>query len=807
MIATRSTYIGLFLVTLATLMFEILLTRIFSVTMWYHFAFMAISVAMFGMTVGALLVYLMPGIFRPDRAVKQMAFASLGFSVTIVISFLVHLNLRVETPDSFADFYPIALTYLVISLPFIFSGTAVCLALTRFPQQISKLYAVDLAGAAVGCISLIFLLRITDGLTAVFAVAFCAAMASLIFSLGQQRRELLGAAALLTLVLASVSVWHTGAVRDQNPLFRLRWVKTGQNVYPIHEKWNSFSRIAVSGKPNTPEEPFGWGLSSVYPSEPSVRQLRLNIDASAETILTAFSGDWSEVEHLKYDITNLAHYIRPDSRVLVVGAGGGRDVLSALAFDQKSVVAVEINEDILDAVNGKFGDFTGHLDQNPKVLFVNDEARSYIARQRDPFDMIQISLIDTWAATAAGALVLTENSLYTLEAWKLFLERLTPRGVLSISRWYHQKRRGGFYRLTSLATASLLQSGIQNPREHIVILRNSNSPQEGEPPLGVGTMLVGREPFSAEDLHTLKVIAQRLRFELILTPNLSLDPTFTRIASGNDLDAFTASYPMNISPPTDDRPFFFYLARVRDFFSMKAWQQGLGRHNLAAVRILVVVLITVVSLTGLAILLPLLLVSRRTATREAAPLLLFFTAIGCGFMLVEISQMQRLIIFLGHPTYSLSVVLFSLLLAGGIGSYLTQKGGGAVGEDSGRWRLITLLCVLALFGAITPALIRNFETSTTPIRILVAGGILIPIGIFMGMAFPLGMSMASARVPQATPWLWGINGATSVCASVFAVAIALSWGISVSYWTGCGFYALALISYLWAAGKKYTPAN
>ena len=374
MIATRSTYIGLFLVTLATLMYEILLTRIFSVTMWYHFAFMAISVAMFGMTVGALLVYLLPGIFRPERAVKQMTLASLMFSVTIVISFLVHLGVRVETPDSFADFYPIALTYSVISLPFIFSGIAVCLALTRFPQQISNLYAADLAGAAVGCISLIFILRITDGLTGFFVVAFCAAMGALLFSLGQQRRELLGAASLIALVLASISIWHTGAVRDQNPLFRLRWVKTGpRSAHPIHEKWNSFSRIAVSGKPNTPEEPFGWGLSSVYPSEPSVRQLRLNIDASAETILTAFSGDWSEVEHLKYDITNLAHYIRPGSRVLVVGAGGGRDVLSALAFDQKSVLAVEINEDILDAVNRKFGDFTGHLDKNPKVIFVNDK--------------------------------------------------------------------------------------------------------------------------------------------------------------------------------------------------------------------------------------------------------------------------------------------------------------------------------------------------------------------------------------------------------------------------------------------------
>ncbi|MEE8177429.1 MAG: hypothetical protein V3T65_05490, partial [Acidobacteriota bacterium] len=158
--------------------------------------------------------------------------------------------------------------------------------------------------------------------------------------------------------------------------------------------------------------------------------------------------------------------------------GGGRDVLSALTFDQKSVLAVEINEDILGAVNGRFGEFTGHLDQNPKVTFVNDEARSYISRQQERFDIIQVSLIDTWAATAAGALVLTENSLYTLEAWKLFLERLTPRGVLSFSRWYHESRPSQFYRLTALATTSLLQSGVSNPRDHIVIIKKFVPPEE-----------------------------------------------------------------------------------------------------------------------------------------------------------------------------------------------------------------------------------------------------------------------------------------------------------------------------------------
>ncbi len=237
------------------------------------------------------------------------------------------------------------------------------------------------------------------------------------------------------------------------------------------------------------------------------------------------------------------------------------------------------------------------------------------------------------------------------------------------------------------------------------------------------------------------------------------------------------------------------MTRMGDFFSAKAWAKGIGNIKFSAGRILAVVLITVLSLTGLTILLPLLLKSRQVPLREASPLLLFFAAIGWGFMLVEISQMQRLIIFLGHPTYGLSVVLFSLLLAGGFGSYLTRTVDPFDRKRGGKRQLYLLVGVLILFGVFTSPLIRVFESSQTPVRIFVAAAILLPLGVVMGMAFPLGMKIASEYSAALTPWFWGINGATSVCASVLAVAIALSWGISASYWTGCFFYVLAFAAF------------
>lgn len=790
-------YAGLFLTAISTLMYEILLTRIFSVTMWYHFAFMAISVVMFGMTLGAIIVYLLPKHFSPERAKEQLAVSALLFAITIVISFLIHLLIPFGIRSSPLGWYSIPLTYIVIAVPFIFSGICFCIALTKFPRQVSRLYAVDLIGAALGCLLIIYTLKFTDGPTAVIVVAFVAALGALFFTIGLGKKRLLLTTVVVSVLLFSFAVYHTALVNQQKPLIRLRWIKTQIDKPHLYEKWNSFSRIQVD---ETYDIPLGMGISTAYwrmqgTELPRIKQLDLAIDAAASTTITNFNGDLDTVDYLKYDITNTAHYLRQDADVLVIGVGGGRDVLSALAFKQKSVVGVEINEDILKVVNEKYGDFTGHLDRIPGVTFVNDEARSYVARQDDSFDIIQVSLIDTWAATAAGAFVLSENSLYTVEAWKMFLEKLNPAGILTFTRWFFRDRPGEIYRLTSLASASLKELGIKNPREHIIIVRQMFGAQ-GDLPEGIGTMLVSRTPFSRKDIVTIKDKMKYLQFELVLTPDYALDENFATIASGKDIQDFIDNFPINIAPPTDDSPFFFNMLRLKDIFNKERGEQGVATINMRAVFILGILLITVIVLTLICIILPLLISSHNISFKQALPHFLFFASIGIGFMLVEISQMQRLIVFLGHPVYGLSVVLFALLISSGLGSYFTHNIELPAMADKATRRMILLLGVLVIFGLITPYAIRAFASSVTLVRIQISIIILFPLGFFMGMAFPLGMRAASNMSNDITPWLWGINGATSVCASVFAVAIALSFSISASFWTGFTFYVIAFFSFL-----------
>jgi hypothetical protein len=804
------TYAGLFLVTLATLMYELLLTRIFSVTMWYHFAFVAISVAMFGMTVGALLVYLLPSFFTAEQAKAHLAWSGLLFGISMPLSFLTHLSIPFNPQKSVVGLYSVALTYVVIAVPFVFSGICVCLALTRFPDRINRLYAADLAGAAVGCVLLIATLIVTDGPTAVLMVAALVTLGAFFFAVDGASARLRRLALVLTIGLGTLAAGHTILVHRQAPVLRLVWVKGQMEDVEdtLYERWNSFSRIRVlTGDPRL-KKPTGWGLSSTYTSERPMQQLGMNLDATAGTVLTGFRGDLQEIEHLKYDVVNIAHYLRPQSRVLVVGTGGGRDILSALAFDQPFVLGVEINQNVISAVNDRFGDFTGHLDRHPRVAFVNDEARSYAARNTDPFDIIQVALIDTWAATSAGAFVLSENSLYTVEAWEIFLKRLTPRGVLTFSRWYFRDRPGEVYRLTALASSALSRMGVEDPRRHLLIVRHLRKDTAGkDEPEGVGTILVTRDPLTDADVMLMEDVARRMDFDLVLSPRFAIDEIFSQLASGKDLQAFTAAFPINIAPPTDDAPFFFNMLRLRSILQKDLWEQGQMGINMKAVVILGILLATVVVLTSLCVVVPLVLTTRPGTLRGSLPFFAFFAAIGFGFMLVEISQMQRLIIFLGHPTYGLSVVLFALLLSSGIGAWFTERApmSGSVGR--GRARLIALLLVLAVFGASTPHLVQVFQGSGTVVRIALAVATLFPLGLFMGMAFPLGMAAVAARRPELAPWLWGINGATSVCSSVVAVAIALSFGISTAFWTGFACYVAAMASFLWLRRGTEAPGQ
>lgn len=790
--AAPTIYGGLFFITLSTLMYEILLTRIFSVTMWYHFAFVAVSVALFGLTVGALIVHLSPRRFPEERTKERLYQAALLFSLAIVVSFITQLSIPFDPRWSVIGVYSIALTYLVISVPFIFSGIAVCLALTRFPGQVSRLYAVDLVGAGLGTVTLIWLLDLLrDGPSAVLVVAALAAVGAAFFAYGAGRSRTTALAAVGAVIFVGLAVGNAISVQSHHPILRVYWAKGQAEEVPLYETWNAFSRVTVTGDPEV-LEPSASGSSDAGGRQ--VRQLSMTIDATAGTTLTGYDGDRESLEYLQHHVVNLAHFIRPDARVFIIGSGGGRDVLSALYFNQPSVTAVEMNQEILETVNGRYGEFTGHLDQQPGVTFVNDEARSYLARSDERFDIIQIPFTDTWAATAAGAFALTENSLYTVEAWQNFYEHLSDRGVLSVTRWYFVPRPMEAYRLTSLAVESLRRAGVERPRDHMILVRSAAI----FPDIADVTILLSREPFSAADVAEIRRVSRDLQFEVLLTPNgAGSDPLFPTIAEAADPGSLDLGFPGDISAPTDDRPFFFQMIRFQDLFNRSLYG-GFNDYLARPVLVLFSLAIAVLGLAALCIVLPLLLTTSRNALRGMIPFVVFFGAIGLGFLLLEISQMQRLIIFLGHPTYALSVVLFSLLLFSGLGSLATER---LVRPRPNPglslallWPLLALMLVLVTFGVLTPAAIDRFDAETTPVRILTAVAILAPMGVMMGMPFPLGMKVASLRPNAPTAFFWGINGATSVCASVLAVAIAMGWGISAAFWVGCVSYAIAAVA-------------
>ncbi|RJP16663.1 MAG: hypothetical protein C4520_18125 [Candidatus Abyssobacteria bacterium SURF_5] len=788
-------YAGLFLITFSTLMYEVLLTRIYSVTMWYHFAFMAISIAIFGMSAGAILVYLLPRFFREERAKSNLSAFSFLYAISIFLSFLLQLDLPSMKNGDGIGFHSLAFTYITASIPFFFSGVCVCIALTKFTKQVSRLYAADLIGSAAGCIVLIQVLEIVDAPTAAVAVAFFGCMASFMFAAEAKMFKLKLVGAVCSLLLLLFVFWHTYLSYREIPVLKLKWAKGHREPAAyLYERWNSFSRITVSGNPHANRQPFGWGLSPACPPDQTTKELKLEIDNAAGTVLTGFDGDLGDLEYLRYDITNLAHYARPDSDVLVIGAGGGRDILSALVFKQKSVTGIEMNDAIVSAVNDRFGAFTGHLDQNPRVTFVSDEARSWVTRQKKSFDIIQLSLIDTWAATSAGAFVLSENSLYTVEAWNVFLKHLSPDGILTVSRWYHRFMPGEMYRLSSLAAASLRQLGVTRPRNHMVIVRRMLNGSAMNPD-GIGTLLVSRRDFTNAQLETIEATAGAMGFEVVFSPRSAVDPFFTQIVSAKNIEPVAEAYPLDITPPTDDDPFFFNMLRIRDAFNPELWEQGNVRFNMEAVFVLAELLILVLILTLLFLVLPLLLKRNGTSLAGSLPLFIYFAGIGFGFMLIEISQMQRMIIFLGHPTYGLSIVLFSLLLSSGVGSYLTEK----LQNQRPLYVqiLFLLLLILITYGLATPHFIDAFEGSPTPIRILSAIAGLIPLGLFLGMAFPIGIKVAADKWKEVTPWFWAINGTTSVTASVLAIAISMNWTIGSAFWTGFVCYGCSFLSLGW----------
>jgi hypothetical protein len=746
--------------------------------MWYHFAFMAISLAMFGLAAGAVLVE----VLKKREPHATLANTALLFALSSAICFTIQLYIPAD-PET--QLLWTVLAFTLIAIPFVFAGVVVCVALTRFPAYTGKLYAADLAGSAAGCVLTIPILNYIHAPSAVILNAGIAALAAALFALSVRGKSRWIAAACCV-VLAGVALINQSSAAPWK--IDIQWLKGGKNWHDgLFEKWNALSRIYVR---KTGSEPFGWGMSPAYKTDRKLDQLYLNIDSGAATVITRFDGDLSAVDHLRYDVTALAHYLRNPTSVLVIGVGGGRDILTALVFGQRHVTGVEINPDILGVLTNRFADYAGQLEHNPAVKLVHDEARSYVARSSEQFGIIQASLIDTWAATSAGAYVLTENGLYTKEAWLTFLNHLTADGILTMSRWYYEAQPAETLRLTALATTSLIEMGVADPRQHIMIVRKQDNSEMGQ--YSVATILVSKRPFTEGEVDRLGWLSKTMEFVPVLTPQFAERPEFEAIATRGKYQELIASYPLNIAAPTDDTPFFFHMLRARDLLKASTYQ-GMNQINLKAVRVLGTLLGIVTALSAVAIVAPLAL-RRHVREGQSVRLMIYFAAIGLAFMMVEIGQLERLIVFLGHPIYGLTVVLFVLLLASSVGSLFSHR--------LARWFWM-LPIVLGAFILVSPVITHGFVAASTPLRIAVSAALLFPSGFFMGMAFPLGIKKAQyADEVAPTAWYWGINGAFSVISSVLAVFVAVFWGVTVTLLVGLTAYLIALIAISPAAERR-----
>lgn len=773
---------GLFLTTFSTLALELLDTRLLSVLAWYHLSFFAVSTAMFGMSAGAVRVYLGGAQFEGEGAARELARYALFLTLSIPVCHLIGLCIPLHQELTATTIVAFVLVTLTLAIPFYLSGVVVAIALTRIPGPSGLVYAVDLGGAALGAIAVVPMLEGFDVTSATLLTAATAAASAACFRLYSGERRL-----SVPILLGLLLVFGAFANSQSPDGLRVAYPKgryIGSDV--LREFWTIHGQVVVhqekKGRP-----PFYWARGPVAPLA-RVDRMRMVIDGEAETYLTRWDGSLQGLEWVKQGITALPYHLRKGGDVGVVGVGGGRDLLNALWGRSRSVEGIEVNSAFVEILTGPLRKYAGLADR-PEVTLIHDEARSYLTRTNHRYDVLQMSLIDTWAATGAGAFTLSENGLYTVEAWKIFFDDLKPHGVFSVSRWYSPRHASETSRLLSLATATLIERGAANPNRQLILVARDR----------VANLLSSVDPFSAEDLARIRQVSQSQGFEILLAPDQpASNPLLRRIVASrslDELDAVIRDEPFDYSPPRDVRPYFFNLLKPDHIFdASKLGGWGILQGNLRATRVLVLLWMISAALVAVIIVFPLLRSGLPAIPRASFfQAMFYFALIGAGYMLAQIALMQRLSVYLGHPTYSVTLVLFSMILATGVGSLVSDR---VPLERHRAWVVgVSISCAVVLLGAslaIQPmidATVSRGLPTRAGLAILLVSSMAFPLGF----CFPLGLRLVSRISQGVAPWAWGVNGAFGVLASVSAVAISMWSSIQTNLFLASISYALLAI--------------
>ncbi|WP_455209077.1 spermine/spermidine synthase domain-containing protein, partial [Kaarinaea lacus] len=540
------------------------------------------------------------------------------------------------------------------------------------------------------------------------------------------------------------------------------------------------------------------GLSLHTTTEPPP-QLAVFSDGDNMTVINKAASGKEQLVYFDQQTSAAAYHLRDANKVLILGAGTGNDVLQALYQNIPDIDAVELNPQITGLLTGEFADYSGNIYLKPEVKVHIAEARGYVASSQEHYDVIQIALLDAFGASSAGLYALSENYLYTVEAFEEYLNHLTSDGFLSITRWVKLPPRDNL-KMFATALQALKQLNLPAPENHLLLIRSWQT----------ATLLVKRSELTGNDIKQLKTFCEKLGFDVAYYPgidatqtnrfNILREPVFfeaTTALAGKQHDAFIQQYKFNINPPTDNRPYFFNFFKwglLGELIALKD-QGGIPLVEWGYMVLIATLLQAIVASLAL-ILLPLMASRQNPIPKDKNTLvsLLYFIALGLAFLFIEIAFIQKFILFLQHPLYAIAITLAAFLLFAGMGSHYSKRLRMRLGYSASVRFAVTAIVMLGLLYSVSlDALFSVLLASATLLKILITLLLIAPLAFFMGMPFPLALSSLSKNIPALVPWVWGVNGCASVISAILAMLLAMHFGFTFVVISALLLYATAAL--------------
>ena len=785
------------LVSAAALAYEILLMKIFSIVQWHHFAYMVISLALLGYGISGTFIAL----FR-DRLLSHFSMAFIAnmvlFGISTILSFVLTQQIPFHAQEMFWDpgsILWLLAYFLLLTLPFFFAANTVGLALSYYKRDISRLYAADMIGAGLGSLSILILLFFFYPaliLKIISSVGFLAGLlASYELGLKPKKRLLLLLAVFLPFMLPD-----TFSQINMSPYKNLSQVLQIKDTRIIEERTSLLGVVTVVESPTIPFR-YVPGLSINSDTEPPA-QLGVFTNGEGMSVITRYPDSLEELRYLDDQTSALPYHLKQPEELLIIGVGGGSDLLQALYHKVENIDAVELNAELVALVRDKYADYAGNIYKRSNVNIHIAEARGYLSGSKKKYDLIQLSMVDSYGASSAGLYALSENYLYTVEAFRQYLRHLTPGGTLAISRWVKLPPRDSL-KLFATAMEALEYEGMNAPEMSLVLIRSWQT----------STLLVKNGIISEEEIKSLKLFCEERNFDLAYYNgmkkqeanrfNILQEPYFFIGIEGIlKQKGFFTQYKFDILPTSDQRPYFYHFFKWNTFseiFSLR----GSGGLYLMEWGYLILVASLILALFASVILILLPLISYRNI--KSAPkvfgktkVLVYFFALGIAFLFLEITFMQRFILYLSHPIYSAAVVLSSFLVFAGLGGAYSKQLSSKRGDIGAVRSAVFFILFLSLFYLFAfDTLFEQLIALPDVIKMAVTIALISPLAFAMGIPFPVGLAYLGKESPSLIPWAWGINGCASVISAILATLIAIDFGFVVVTLLALVFYLLAFI--------------